>query len=123
MEDDGISPLLFVILGLGFLYTCASPGVLPGFVDQYIVAPFLAFTRPQLAQKDVEIGSKLAEGGFGTVFKGKALASVPGQIRKGQVRRSQLSNLPVPHHQICTRPSCSTSPTQTHPPYCLCRVS
>jgi len=84
MEAAGISPWTFVLLGVASLYLTASPGVLQGFVDQYIVAPWRA-TRPQLTAAGVEIGKKLAVGGFGTVYMGRATETVPGQIRKGQV--------------------------------------
>ena len=87
MEENDINPLSFVLIGIATLYLTASPGVLQGFVDNYIVSPFLAFTRRQLTSKDVDMGKKLASGGFGTVYLGKSLTAVPGQIRKGQVRR------------------------------------
>ena len=86
MEDDGISPFFWVILGVLLTYLTATPGVLQGFVDTYIVAPFLGLTRPSLKRTDIKIGSKLAEGGFGTVYYGEAVSTIPGQVQKGDVR-------------------------------------
>jgi hypothetical protein len=100
MEEDGINPWTFVLLGIAMLYLTASPGVLQGFIDQYIIATFNTVTKPLLTQKDVEIGKKLAVGGFGTVYLGKATATVPGQVRKGQVspllKRARRPPPPLP---------------------------
>jgi hypothetical protein len=85
MEEDGISPLLWVFLAGFMAYMTATPGPLQGAIDYYISAPFLRLTQPSLQPNDVQVGRKLAQGGFGTVYLGTSLASIPGKIRKGQV--------------------------------------
>ena len=88
MEDDGISPVFWILLGVLLTYLTATPGVLQGFFDTYFIAPFLGLTRPSLKRTDIKIGTKLAEGGFGTVYYGEAVSTVPGQVEKGDVRAS-----------------------------------
>lgn len=85
MEEDGISPLVVVIVLLVLAYTTATPGPLQGAVDTYIVAPLKQLTNQTLQPEDVQVGRKLAQGGFGTVYLGTAGATVPGKIRKGEV--------------------------------------
>jgi hypothetical protein len=87
MEEDGVSPVALVMAAVAFVYLTVKPGVLQGFVDTYIVAPFQGLTQPKLKRKDVRIGSKLAEGGFGVVYYGECLADVSGKAKKGDVRR------------------------------------
>lgn len=86
MEESGISPWLWAIIAAALAYLTASPGVLQGFWDTYIYAPFLGVTQPQLKRGDIRMGAKLAEGGFGQVFLAEAKADVPGRVRKGEVR-------------------------------------
>jgi hypothetical protein len=85
MEDDGISPAVGLIGALVLSYITATPGPLQATWDIYVVAPFRNLTQPTLSKKDVIVGRKLAQGGFGTVFLGTAGATIPGKIRKGQV--------------------------------------
>jgi hypothetical protein len=92
MEDDGVSPIVGVLLALSLTYLTATPGVLQGFWDTYIVAPLRRVTEAKLQRSDVKIGAKIAEGGFGTVYLGEATTTVPGKVRKGDVR-SRLSPL------------------------------
>lgn len=83
-DGSGVSPLLLVVLAPALAYLTAPPGVLQGFFDTYLRTPFLALTTPKLTREGVEVGRKLATGGFGTVYLGTAGTSVPGQIRKGE---------------------------------------
>lgn len=85
MEEEGISPVVVVIVLLVLAYTTATPGPLQGFVDTYIMAPLKQLTNQTLKPEDVQVGRKLAQGGFGTVYIGTSGATVPGKIRKGEV--------------------------------------
>jgi hypothetical protein len=84
-EVSQVSPLLWALLALGLAYLTATPGVIQGAYDYYIVGPFLQFTQPQLRRQDVKIGQKLAQGGFGTVYMGESGKTIPGKINKGEV--------------------------------------
>lgn len=85
MEDDGINPAVWFISAVVLAFLTATPGPLQATWDMYIVAPFRNLRTQQLRKKDVEVGRKLAQGGFGTVYMGKSGATIPGKIRKGQV--------------------------------------
>jgi hypothetical protein len=64
MEDDGISPLV-VVLGLLLLaYGTATPGPLQGAWDTYVLGPLKRLTQPTLKPEDVQVGKRLAQGGF-----------------------------------------------------------
>jgi len=97
MEEDGISPLVVIIVLLVLAYMTATPGPLQGALDTYIVAPLKQFSEPTLKPENVQVGRKLAQGGFGTVYLGTSGATIPGKIRKGEVLHSWISNLTVTH--------------------------
>jgi hypothetical protein len=84
-EVSQVSPLLWLLLTVGLAYLTATPGVIQGAYDAYIVAPFLRLTQPQLRRQDIKIGAKLAQGGFGTVYFGESGKTIPGKIDKGEV--------------------------------------
>lgn len=88
MEEDGINPLFWGLVAVALVYLTASPGVLQGFWDAYFQAPFMARSGGKVSRSDVKIGAKLAEGGFGTVYLGEAVNTVPGKVRRGDVRTS-----------------------------------
>lgn len=85
MEDDGVSPAVWVIVAAVLAFITATPGPLQATWDMYCVAPFKNLTSPSLRKKDVEVGRRIAQGGFGTVYMGKSGATIPGRIKKGQV--------------------------------------
>eukprot|EP00892_Ulva_mutabilis_P010152 jgi/Ulvmu1/7509/UM037_0053.1 len=84
MEEDGISPVVAVVALIMLAYTTATPGPLQGALDTYVIAPLKQLTEPTLKPENVQVGRKLAEGGFGTVYLGTAGATIPGKIRKGE---------------------------------------
>lgn len=90
MEDEGVNPAVWFIGALVLAFITATPGPLQATWDMYIVAPFKNLTTQSLRKKDVEVGRKLAQGGFGTVYVGRSGATIPGKIRKGQARISLL---------------------------------
>jgi hypothetical protein len=95
MEDDGVNPAVWFLSAAVLAFITATPGPLQALWDMYIVAPFRNLTTASLRKKDVEIGRKIAQGGFGTVYLGKSGATIPGIIRKGQVLISSLHK----HHE------------------------
>ena len=101
MEESGVSPWFWALCAVALAYLSASPGVLQGFWDTYIYAPFLGLTQPQLKRDDIRMGAKLAEGGFGQVFLAEAKADVPGRVEKGEVRA-------FPQHLLLCRASGGT---------------
>ena len=85
MENDGVNPAVWFIRSVVLAFITATPGPLQATWDMYFVAPFKNLTSPSLRKKDVEVGRKLAQGGFGKVYLGKSGATIPGKIRKGEV--------------------------------------
>ena len=68
----GETPPLFTPIGLSLLtilglYLTATPGVLGGFVDYYILRPLLG--QRSYSIDDFILGPKLGEGGFGVVYR------------------------------------------------------
>ena len=84
MEASKISPWVWVLLVAAGAYLTATPGVLQGFFDTYVVAPLQRLTQPTLRKKDVRLGEKLAQGGFGTVYMGTSATTIPGKVNAGQ---------------------------------------
>jgi len=48
MEQTGVSPVAWALLAILGGYVSIKPGVLSGFVDFYLLAPFDRATRPRL---------------------------------------------------------------------------
>jgi len=58
------------LLSVLVAYLFATPGVVQGFWDTYVMAPYeRKFKFQAYTKDDIKIGKKLATGGFGTVYK------------------------------------------------------
>jgi len=66
-------PRGLLLLGLGLLYLLAKPGVLAGAWDYYVGAKIQRAKAKAFGQEDIKLGKKLAQGGFGTVFKAELI--------------------------------------------------
>ena len=58
--------VFFTVLGL---YLTSTPGVGPGFLDYYVIAPLLGTLQKKFSLEDFVLGDKLGEGGFGVVYR------------------------------------------------------
>jgi len=86
MEQTGVSPVAWALLAILGGYVSIKPGVLSGFVDFYLLAPFDRATRPRLKKRDLKLGAKLGTGGFGVVYKATVETdSYPGIDRGDEV--------------------------------------
>ena len=54
-----------------FTYLFSTPGILPGFLDYYFLAPLSGLLRKKLSSEDISLGRSLGVGGFGKVYKAK----------------------------------------------------
>mmetsp|Transcript_41149 Transcript_41149/g.74002 ORF Transcript_41149/g.74002 Transcript_41149/m.74002 type:complete len:638 (-) Transcript_41149:1944-3857(-) len=71
MEQKGINPQGVALLGLLGAYLATPPGVLEGAFDYYVAAPLQReFADRVYGKDDFKVGKKMAEGGFGSVFRG-----------------------------------------------------
>lgn len=71
-QKVGITPQGLGLLALALAYLSATPGVLAGAVDYYILAPWQRYFGDNAYTKDdIKLGRKVATGGFGTVFRGE----------------------------------------------------
>lgn len=66
---------ILVIVGLGWAYLTARPGVLAGAIDAYVLAPLQMgidglLGRRNLKMDDFIVGERLGEGSFGVVYSG-----------------------------------------------------
>jgi len=57
------------LLVTAWAYLWATPGVAPGFWDMFILGPIEQRLRKQKSKNDFNLGKKMGEGGYGTVFK------------------------------------------------------
>ncbi|CAM6127347.1 unnamed protein product [Calypogeia fissa] len=86
--------------GVAWVYITASPGILLGAFDSYIVAPFqsvlnLARGRKSWNATDFVLGNWIGEGSFGTVYTGallsKALKASAADTGKRMLRMEELT--------------------------------
>eukprot|EP00192_Tetraselmis_astigmatica_P008809 CAMPEP_0117659130 /NCGR_PEP_ID=MMETSP0804-20121206/6261_1 /TAXON_ID=1074897 /ORGANISM="Tetraselmis astigmatica, Strain CCMP880" /LENGTH=662 /DNA_ID=CAMNT_0005465753 /DNA_START=305 /DNA_END=2295 /DNA_ORIENTATION=+ len=74
MENKGVNPQGIALLGLLAAYFTACPGPLQGFLDVYFLAPIQDELKDRVFGKDdFNVGKKIAEGGFGSVYLGELL--------------------------------------------------
>jgi len=71
LEERGINPYSVALGGLVFTYLFSTPGILPGFLDYYFLAPLSGLLRKKLSSEDIYLGRSLGAGGFGKVYKAK----------------------------------------------------
>ncbi|GMH32543.1 hypothetical protein BSKO_00377 [Bryopsis sp. KO-2023] len=69
MEQRTIEPLGLIIFAAVTSYLLATPGVLQGLVDTYVLAPLQRLRTKVYSEEDIIIGRKLAAGGFGVVYR------------------------------------------------------
>lgn len=88
MEQKGINPEGVGLLALALAYLTATPGVLAGAIDYYIIAKINNLRNDAVYVKDdFKITKKIATGGFGTVYRaelddGKTPGGRPVIIKK-----------------------------------------
>lgn len=102
MEANTVNPWVWVLLAAAGAYLTVAPGVLQGFVDAYVIAPLQRLTQPSLRKKDVRLGEKLAQGGFGTVYLGTSATTIPGKVNAGEVRAQSHRHRFSHHLPTCT---------------------
>jgi hypothetical protein len=61
---DAVLPLL------SLLYATATPGVVWGAIDTFLLAPFDALVSPRIDADDVKLSRRIGEGTFGAVYSG-----------------------------------------------------
>ena len=66
-------------LGIALLYLTATPGVLQGAVDTYLLAPAQRKAQVPLTIEDFRVGRKIATGGFGEVYEAKLEDPISGE--------------------------------------------
>ena len=64
-----VTPVGGAILGALALYGTVTPGVIPGFVDFFVLRPLRDTLRKKYKLEDFKLGKKLGEGGFGIVYE------------------------------------------------------
>eukprot|EP01025_Chloroclados_australasicus_P025117 TRINITY_DN2509_c0_g2_i1.p1 TRINITY_DN2509_c0_g2~~TRINITY_DN2509_c0_g2_i1.p1 ORF type:complete len:637 (-),score=76.78 TRINITY_DN2509_c0_g2_i1:453-2249(-) len=88
MEQKGIDPRGVALLSAILIYLTATPGVLQGFWDTYILATYQRkFGLKAYTKDDIKIGKQLAKGGFGTVYKA-TLQQDDGNLRDIIVKKA-----------------------------------
>lgn len=90
MEQKGINPEGVGLVALALAYLTATPGVLAGAIDYYIIAKLQNLRSDAVYVKDdFKITKKIATGGFGTVYRaecddGKTPGGRPVIIKKAK---------------------------------------
>ena len=69
LEERGINPYAVGLAGLAATYLLVQPGIFPGFIDYYFLAPLFGVFRRKVRAEDISMGRKIGSGGFGEVFK------------------------------------------------------
>ncbi|KAL3161226.1 hypothetical protein ABBQ38_009592 [Trebouxia sp. C0009 RCD-2024] len=90
MEQKGINPEGVGLVALALAYLTATPGVLAGAIDYYIIAKINNLRSDAVyVKEDFKITKKIATGGFGTVYRaelddGKTPGGRPVIIKKAK---------------------------------------
>ena len=71
LEERGVNPQLVALGAAALLYLFAKPGIFPGFVDYYFLAPAYSLLRKKVRQEEIVLGKVIGTGGFGKVYKAK----------------------------------------------------
>merc|ERR1712091_55476 len=69
LEERGVNPQLVALGAAALLYLFAKPGIFPGFVDYYFLAPAYSLLRKKVRQEEIVLGKVIGTGGFGKVNK------------------------------------------------------
>jgi len=69
MEQRVLTPQGIALVAGTLSYLFSKPGVLQGMVDTYISAPIQRLWAPTYCRDDIQVGRKIAAGGFGTVYQ------------------------------------------------------
>lgn len=69
MEQRVLTPQGIALVAVTLSYLFSKPGVLQGMVDTYVSAPIQRLRAPAYCRDDIQVGRKIAAGGFGTVYK------------------------------------------------------
>uniref|UniRef100_A0A061RFC8 Serine threonine-protein kinase chloroplastic-like n=1 Tax=Tetraselmis sp. GSL018 TaxID=582737 RepID=A0A061RFC8_9CHLO len=89
MEEKGINPTGVALLGMLAYYLTARPGVLQGAVDFYIFEPLQRELSSRVYDKeDFKIVKKLAEGGFGSVYRAQLRSADGGAAKDVIVKKA-----------------------------------
>lgn len=89
---------VLTVVGLGWVYLTARPGVLMGAIDAYLLAPLQVGLdslagRRSLKRTDFVVGDRLGEGSFGIVYSGAIVpknASVEDERVRKKGRRVEI---------------------------------
>lgn len=73
METRTVSPQVFAIAGALLAYLTVRPGVAAGAIDFYILDRASRALRRRVGPSDVVVGDKMAQGGFGSVYRATLL--------------------------------------------------
>ena len=71
LEERGINPYAIGLGGAVATYLLVHPGIFPGFIDYYFLAPLFGLFRKKLSAEDISMGKKIGSGGFGDVYRAK----------------------------------------------------
>lgn len=63
------TPQGIALAALIVAYLWATPGVIPGFWDMFLLSPLEERLRPKLRKDNLTLGKKLGEGAYGTVYR------------------------------------------------------
>ncbi|KAK9816689.1 hypothetical protein WJX72_003731 [[Myrmecia] bisecta] len=90
MEQKGLNPQGLALLALAIAYLTATPGVLMGAIDYYILDKIQRLTNVKVYTKDdIKLGRKLAVGGFGTVYRGDLYSDDKGSPKEVIVKKAK----------------------------------
>ena len=80
LEERGVNPQLVALGAAALLYLFAKPGIFPGFVDYYFLAPAYSLLRKKVRQEEIVLGKVIGTGGFGKVYKAKLRSGGPEEL-------------------------------------------
>jgi len=70
LEEGGPTLKALLLGGAVAAYLFASPGIFPGFIDYYFLAPLSILFRSKMSPESIQLGKVIGSGGFGKVFRG-----------------------------------------------------
>lgn len=86
METRAVAlPQLLALAGAVTAYLTVRPGVAAGAIDFYILDRASRAMRRRVGVSDVEVGEKIAQGGFGSVFRATLLGEGEKKGEKGKI--------------------------------------